>query len=113
MKNYSALSIACKSAMRWCSHVSRIDSLFRLYSSSITVVNYEDLCQKYARVLVSLDEFLQGECATPMPEVKIASLSKKDGLTDRGVSDVRRQISSYFANNPLLDEGFIPLARHT
>ena len=110
--NYASLSIASKSALRWCSHMSQIDKLCRRYPDSMRAVNYEDLCLNTSQVLASLRDFLEVASDTPKPIVRLGSLSKKDNLKGEEVDDIKKQVSSYFEVNPLPDEVFVPLSRY-
>lgn len=111
-KPYGAFSLATRSALRWCSHMQKVDTWKRKYPDAVYVMNYESLCGDPAVKLAELKSFLGLQTDFPTPKVNYESVSKMEKLSDQDKVDIATAVERFFVESPLIDEEFVPVSRY-
>lgn len=109
---YPDYNIPQKSALRWSSHMYRLDYLARNYPNSVTTVNYESLCHHPKAELKKVKDFLCLSNDFKMPKVNNEALYKKNKLTCHQQTDIETQVNLFFEKHCLTSEDYIPLSTY-
>lgn len=93
ISEYENLSIETQCALRWKSHVEKIENLKGKLNSKLLVLNYEELINNTKNELKKIKEFLKMEENIPFPKVKSDSLNKwKKNLTKEQIRNIDRTL---------------------
>jgi len=109
---YHSLSASSKCALRWCSHMHRLDTVCRAHPSSFLIVNYEQLCLQPRSTLDELRNYIGLKSEIPVPIVRNDSLYKKYNLSSSERTNVQETVESYFKSNPIPDQSLVPLREY-
>lgn len=86
---YEAHSLAARCAMRWRSHVERLDEIKGRLGDRCMILEYEALQGQPDRELAALGEFLRLKSPIPRPEIRHGSLNRwKDELSPKQIVDI-------------------------
>jgi hypothetical protein len=82
---YARLTLAERSALRWASHIEKMNDAAAELLHRICIIRYEDLCLSHEETKDKLARFLGVQNQFSIPDINFSSLTKKDALskTDR------------------------------
>lgn len=93
---YASRSLATKCAMRWLSHMQRLDSLTTKLGDRIKLIRYEDLQLNTQSQVDDLSQFLNMKTPIMMPKIQKQSLEKwKSQLSKDEIFDISGVIRDY------------------
>lgn len=91
IEKYMKLPLASKCALRWVSHMKRMEELETKLGSKLLVLSYEKLILDTEAEMKRLEEFLQLSTPIPMPKVKKESLNKwREKLSAKEIKNIKQ-----------------------
>lgn len=92
---YARLSLAGRCAVRWRTHLHRLDALETILGERMIRLRYRDLQLDTGRELARLQAFLGLENEIPRPEIKAGSLERwKDDLSADQIAEIRAVVGA-------------------
>lgn len=102
---YSEMTVSSKLAMRWASHVYRINQLYRSFPEAVLPVFYEDLILNSDNVLKRISAHLDVSNSFSVGKIRKESLLKKSLLSSEDVECIISVINEFFSYYPLVGGG--------
>lgn len=87
---YAKMSLAARCAVRWRTHLHRLDELEAVLGDRMIRMRYHELHRNTKRELSRLQDFLGLRQPIPFPQIKEGSLDRwKSDLSEEQISDIR------------------------
>ncbi|WP_265519661.1 sulfotransferase family protein [Nitratireductor luteus] len=94
---YARMSLAGRSAVRWHTHLRRLDELETVLGDRMIRMRYHELQTNTTRELSRLQEFLELEEPIPQPKVNSDSLNRwRKDLSERQIAEIRSVVGEDF-----------------
>jgi hypothetical protein len=102
VSQYDALPLSAKCALRWMSHLERMNELKSELGDRLLVVQYENFVSETDEILSQIEGFLGMKTPIPVPKIKHESLSKwRSNLSENDLHAIE-DIVGFSVNNDIL-----------